>query len=136
MSEEPPLSRLQRAQRLAARLGHRDFDEVVDLLSTVVEYRVGGNDALASVFRGPAEVSAHMRDLADRTDQTFDAIKWEDWLVGDDYVGALVRVHAQGHGAAITTRLMILLGFDPDDRISELTVFFEDPSAAARFFGR
>jgi len=45
-----------------------------------------------------------------------------------------VYVHARGHGASFTARLIFLLGFDPSDKVSEITVFFEDPNAVDRFF--
>jgi hypothetical protein len=77
-----------------------------------------------------------VRDLVDRTDNTYDAFKWEDWLVGDQHVAALVRVRAHGHGAIFAARLVLLFGFDPADKVSEITVFFEDAGAAERFFGR
>jgi ketosteroid isomerase-like protein len=136
MTADPPPSRLQIAKQLAAHLGRRDFDQFVHLLSPEVEYRVGGNHMLAGTFRGPDEVTAHVRELVDRTDNTYDAFKWEDWLVGDRHVAAIVRVHAQAHGAIFAARLLVLLGFDPADKVSEITVFFEDASEAERFFSR
>ena len=136
MTADPPPSRLQIAQRLATHLGRRDFDQFIHLLSHEVEYRVGGNHMLAGTFRGPDEVTAHVRDLVDRTDNTYDAFKWEDWLVGDQHVAALVRVHGEGHGAIFAARLVVLLGFDPADKVSEITVLFEDASGAERFFSR
>lgn len=122
------------SSRLATHIGRRDFDQFADLLSADVEYRVGGSHTLAGTFRGPADVVAHVRDLVDRTDNTYEAFKWENWLVGDQYVAALVRVHAQGHGAILAARLVVLFGFDPTDKISEITVFFEDASSVERFF--
>lgn len=134
MTAEAPPSRLQIAQRLTVHLGHRDFDQFIDLLSHDVEYRVEGNHVLAGTFRGRDEVITHVRDLVDRTDSTFDAVKWEDWLVGDHNVAALVRVHAQRRGAIYASRLVVLLGFDPADKVSEITIFFEDANGADRFF--
>jgi ketosteroid isomerase-like protein len=134
MTLETPSSRLQAAHLLAAHLGHSDFEKFTDLLSQNVTYRVGGNHALAGTFHGPDEVVAHMRHLVDSTRDTFDAIKWEDWLVGDPHVAALVRIHARGRGALYEGRLVILFGFDPANKVSEITVFFEDASGAERFF--
>jgi hypothetical protein len=91
---------------------------------------------LAGNFRGPDAVVAHVRDLVDRTDNTYGAVKWEDWLVGDHNVAALVRVQAQGHGAIFVSRLVVLLGFDPGDKVSQITVFFEDAGGVERFFGQ
>jgi hypothetical protein len=106
------------------------------LLSPDVTYRVGGNHALAGTFRGPDEVIAHMRELVDRTGDTYDAFKWEDWLVGELHVAALVRIHARGRATIYVGRLVVLFGFDPADKVSEITIFFEDTSAAERFFSQ
>jgi len=136
MTIEQPPSRLQIAQRLAAHLGHGDFDQYIGLLSEDVTYRVGGNHALAGIFHGPEEVTAHVRDVADLTGNTYDAIKWEDWLVGEHHVAAVVRIHAQGHGAGLAARHVVLLRFDPADKISEIRVLFDDAGDTERFIGR
>jgi ketosteroid isomerase-like protein len=135
MTDASPHSRLQIAQQLATHLGHDDFEQFVDLLSPEVTYRVGGSHPLAGTYHGPGEATDHMRDLVDRTKDTFEALQWEDWLVGQDHIAALVQVNAQGHGASFTTRLVFLLGFDGSNKVSEITVLFEDPNAADRFFG-
>jgi ketosteroid isomerase-like protein len=136
MTADPPLSRIQIAQRLASHFGHRDFDQCIDLLSENVTYRVGGNHALAGTFHGRDEVIAHAMDLVNRTGNTFDTFKWEDWLVGENHVATLLRAHATEHGATLELRLLVLMGFDPSDKVSEVTIFFEDASSAERFFGR
>jgi ketosteroid isomerase-like protein len=136
MTVAPPPSRLHVAQQVAAHLGHPDFDEILELLSPDVSYRVVGNHALAGTFRGPDEVIAHVKHVVDWTGNTYDPFKWEDWLVGEHHVAALVRVHAHGHGAAYAARLVMLFGFDPADKVSEITICFEDTGAAERFFGR
>jgi ketosteroid isomerase-like protein len=136
MTTEQPPSRLQIAQRLAAHLGHGDFDQYIGLLSEDVTYRVGGNHALAGIFHGPDEVTAQMRAVVDLTESTFDATKWEDWLVGEHHVAAVVQIHAQGHGATVTARQLVLLRFDPADKISEITVLVDDAGSTERFVGR
>jgi ketosteroid isomerase-like protein len=136
MTVDPPLSRLQIAQRLASHLGHADFDQTIDLLSENVSYRVGGNHALAGTFHGRDQVMAHVMDLVKRTGNTWDTVKWEDWLVGELHVAVLMRVHASEHGATLEVRLLVLLAFDPMDKVSEISVFFEDPGSTERFFGR
>ena len=136
MTVGPPLSRLNVAYQLAAHLGQRDFDKVVDLLSQDVTYRVGGNHTLAGTFRGPVQVVAHVRQLVERTGDTYDAFKWDDWLVGAHHVAGLVRIHAHGHAAVYSGKLVVLFGFDPADKVCEITVLFEDAGGAERFFGR
>jgi ketosteroid isomerase-like protein len=129
------MTRLQIAQELALHLGHRDFEQFLELLSPEVTYRVGGSHPLAGTYHGPDEVTDHMRDVVDRTKDTFEALQWEDWLVGQDHIAALVRINAQGHGASFSARLIFLLGFDARNKVSEITILFEDPNAAERFFG-
>jgi ketosteroid isomerase-like protein len=135
MTDASPDSRLQIAQQLATHLGHRDFERFLEFLSPAVTYRVGGSHPLAGTYHGPGEVTDHMRDLVDRTKDTVEALQWEDWLVGQDHIAALVKIRAQGHGASFTARLMFLFGFDASNKVSEITVLFEDPNAVERFFG-
>jgi hypothetical protein len=106
MTDASPHSRLQIAQQLATHLGHRDFEQVLELLSPEVTYRVGGSHPLAGTYHGPHEVTDHMRDLVHRTKDTFEALQWEDWLVGQYHVAPLVQINAQGHGTSFTARLM------------------------------
>jgi ketosteroid isomerase-like protein len=105
------------------------------LISEDVTYRAGGDNALSGTFHGREEVSAHLREVVERTGDTYEALKWEDWLVGEDHVAAIVRVHAEEHGAVLTARLVILLAFDPADKISEITVLFDDARSTDRFIG-
>ena len=135
MTDTAPLSQLQIAQQLATQLGHRDFDQVIELLSPDVTYRVGGRHPLAGTFHGPDEVTNHIREIVDWTKDTFEALKWEDWLVGQHHIAALVRIHAQAHGAIFTARAIFLLHFDRNNKVSEITIYFEDQSAVDRFFG-
>jgi ketosteroid isomerase-like protein len=136
MTAEQAPTRLQIAKSLAAHLGHRDFDQYIGLLSEDVTYRVGGNHALAGIFHGRDEVAAQMRGVVDLTGSSFDTVKWEDWLVGEHHVAAVVQVHAQGHGAIVTARQVVLLKFDPADKISEITVLVDDAGSIERFVGR
>jgi ketosteroid isomerase-like protein len=117
------------------RLGHRDSEQLQHFLSPTVIYRVPGRHALAGSFHGIDEVLAHLRNLADRSGGTFNAYKFEDWLVSENSVAAVVDIHAQDHGAILTERTIFLLGFDGLDRISEIGVFFQNEDAIERFFG-
>ncbi len=134
MTAAPPPSRLQIAHQLAAHLGHRDFDKVAELLSPEVTYRVEGNHVLAGRFHGPEEVMTHVQEVAERTGDTYDPFKWDDWLVGDQHVAALFRIRAQGHGAVFSAKILVLFGFDSADKVSEIRVFFDDAEGADRFF--
>jgi ketosteroid isomerase-like protein len=116
-------------------MGHRDVEEAAPFLSPNVVYRVPGQHSLAGSFHGIDEVMAHLLDLAGRSGGTFNAFKFEDWLVSESSVAVVVDVHIQGHGATVTERNIFLFGFDGSDRISEISLFFQNQDAIERFFG-
>ena len=59
-----------------------------------------------------------------------DTFKWEDWLVGEQHVAALADVHIHMQGKRYKSRHLFLVGFDTDDKIVEIVVFFEDEHSA------
>jgi ketosteroid isomerase-like protein len=136
MTDSSLPTRLATAQEFLLHIGHPDFDRAIGLLSPQVVYRIPGRHALAGTFHGPDEVTAHLTTLLERTTGTFEALKWEDWLVGQDHVAALVTVHVQSNASAYTGRHLFLVTFDVDDRISGISVFFENEDSAERFFGQ
>jgi hypothetical protein len=105
---EPPPSRLQIARRPAAHFGDREFDQFVGLLSKDVTYRVGGNHALAGTFHEPEQVTGRRTDVVDRTGNTYDTCKWEDWLVGEHEVGDVIVADVSADG------VKALLALDQD----------------------
>jgi ketosteroid isomerase-like protein len=125
-------SRVATAQAFLRRVGHRDAGEVTELLSEHVIYRVPGHGSLAGTFTGREAVLRHLKELVELTHDTLDEVKWEDWMIGDLYLAALVQVHAQPQGRMYSGRHIYLLGFDVDNRIEEVTVFFGDEDAASR----
>jgi ketosteroid isomerase-like protein len=128
-------TRRQTAQRFVMQIGRRDIDQAIELLSPGVRYHVLGNHALAGTFSGPEEVRKHLISLDDRTLGTFEAIKWEDWLVGEDHVAALATIRMSAGGKLFTGRHLFLAEFDVADMIVGITIFFEDEASALRFFG-
>jgi YceI-like domain/FAD binding domain len=54
-------------------------------------HQVLGLHALAGTFSTPAEIVEHHDGLASCTMGTFEATKWDDWLVGEEYVGCVAR---------------------------------------------
>src|SRR5208283_3140195 len=86
------------AQQFVMHVGHRDFGRSIELLSSNVTYRVPGNHALAGVFSGREAVTRHLIDLVERTAGSFDAVKWEDWMLGEHHVAALADIHIQSAG--------------------------------------
>ena len=123
-------TRLATAQQFVSHIGHHDFERSIELLSSDVTYRVAGTSALAGTFSGCGEVTRHLIDLVERTAGTFDALKWEDWMVGERHVAALVKIQVDAAARRYEGRVLFLVRFDVDDKIEEIVVFFEDERAA------
>jgi ketosteroid isomerase-like protein len=134
VSESSASVRMNAAEQFALHMGHSDIEQVKQYLSPNVVYRVPGRHALAGSFHGVDDVFAHLVALAQRSNGTFNAYKFEDWLVSENSVAAVVDIHIQEHGAFLTERSIFLFGFDASDRISEIGVFFQDEAAIDRFF--
>jgi ketosteroid isomerase-like protein len=128
--------RLSAAQQFLMHTGRGDFEEAVNLLSEDVSYRAQGNNALAGLFTGRDAVIRHLGDLVERTRGTFEAFKWDDWLVGERHVVGLSSIHAQAAGRMYKGRTVTVLRFNVADEIEGITIFFEDQSAIDRFIGR
>ena len=78
----------------------------------------------------------HLMRLFERTGGTFDAFKWEDWMLGEHHVAALANVHLNTKGQMYKgAPICFLVRFDKHDKIQEITVFFEDQRSAERFLG-
>jgi ketosteroid isomerase-like protein len=135
MSGGAPPSRLAIAQKFLTHIGHRDFEEVLDLLAPNAVYRAPGHHELAGVFTGRDEISAHLQTLFERTQGTFDTLKWEDWMLGEYHVAALADVHVQIQGYRYNSRHLMLVRFEGDDKIAEIILFFEDERSLERLFG-
>ncbi|MGA2302974.1 MAG: hypothetical protein ABSH29_02115 [Acidimicrobiales bacterium] len=127
--------RLARAQLFLTHIGRGDFLQAIDLLSENVTYRAQGNNALAGSFTGRDAVIRHLTELVERTKGTFEAFKWEDWLIGEHHVVGLSSIHAQSHGRIYKGRSLTVLGFNVAEEIEHITVFFEDQNAIDRFIG-
>ena len=131
----PEGTRLAIARQFLAHIGHRDVDQGIELLSADATSRVPGSRALAGTFSGRDEVMRHLTDLYERTGGTFDAYKWEDWMVGEHHVAALADVHFDAKGQMYEGRHLLLVRFDLDDKIEEITVFFGDQRSIERLLG-
>lgn len=134
-SDRTPSPRLDLAQQFMSHIGHRDFDSAMSLLAPDATYRVLGNSSLSGVFSGRADVTTHLTRLVERTNETFDTVNWEDWMVGASHVAALVTVQAQSRGMLYHGRAIFLSKFRVDDKIEEFIVFFEDEAGVTRFLG-
>jgi len=127
--------RLAIAQQYLIHTGRGDVTEAVSLLAENVAYRAQGHNALAGLFTGRDEVTRHLAQLVERTSGTFEAFKWEDWLIGENHVVGLSSIHAQSDGRIYKGRTVTVLRFNAADQIEGITVFFDDQSAIDRFIG-
>jgi ketosteroid isomerase-like protein len=133
-SHDDRAGRLRTAERFVALLGRPDVEPVLNLLSPSATYHVSGMHALSGTFATPEDILSHLRDLAARTKGTLEATKWDDWLVGDHHVAGIGRLQMQANGQIYEGRHVFFFTFDLDDQIDAITVFYEDPAAAMRFF--
>ena len=135
MPDGPPPTRVAIAQQFLVLVGHRDVDQGIELLSPQATYHVPGIHALAGTFSGRDEIMRHLISLFDRTGGTYDAFKWQDWMLGEHHVAALAIVHINTKGQIYKARHLYLVRFDIHDKIEDVTVFFEDLRSAERFLG-
>jgi len=136
MPEGTQPTRLAIAQQFMAHIGHRDVDHGIELLSPNATSRIPGSHALAGTFSGRDEIMRHLINLYERTGGTFDAYKWEDWMLGEHHVAVLASVHFNTKGQMYEGRHLLLVRFDIDDKVEEIAVFFEDQRSVERFLGR
>jgi ketosteroid isomerase-like protein len=135
MSNDTPQHRQQLAQRFLESLGRCDVAPTIEMLDAAATYQVPGLHALAGTFSGPDEMVEHLDSLARRTTGTYEATKWEDWLLGQEYMAAVARIEMQGGGRRYSGRQVFVLRFTRTDQIDHLTVYFEDSAGVARFIG-
>ncbi len=127
-------SRIEITQQFLAHIGHGDLDQSARLLSPDATYRVMGSHPLAGVFSGKEAICQHLVQLYERTKGTFDTVKWEDWMLGENHVAALASIRVQSRGKIYKGRNLFVVRFNSEDKISEVNIFFEDAEAAERFF--
>jgi ketosteroid isomerase-like protein len=134
MARPPEPQRLLNAKQflLSTSLTHGDSE--TSLLSPNVVYTVPGDHKLSGVFHGPDEVGRHIAALVDYSKGTFEVVRWMDWMLGETHITALQYAQAQHGGRTYRGHQLYLLESDPDDRLSDIKVFFEDQKAADRFF--
>jgi ketosteroid isomerase-like protein len=127
--------RMAAAQQFLTHIERGDYGPVLGLMSDQVTYRSQGNNALSGLFIGRDAVARHLQQLFERTRGTFEAFKWDDWLIGEHHAVGLASVHAQSNGRIYKGRTLTVVGFNMADEIDGVTVFMEDQSAMDRFIG-
>ena len=133
-SRDARAAHVQTAERFLAQLGRSDVEPVRGLLSPTATYHVLGMHALSGTFSTPEDILGQLRELAARTKGTVEATKWDDWLVGDYHVAGIGWLHMQANGQIYEGRHVFFFTFDTNDKIEAISVFYEDPAAAMRFF--
>jgi hypothetical protein len=126
--------RLHNARRFFMSYTRENVDEVMDLLSPDVVYTVPGQSRISGVFQGPDAVRRHIAALIEISRNTFEVLKWLDWMVGETHITALQFAQAQSHGSIYRGHHLYLLETDRNDLLSDIKVFFENQQAADRFF--
>jgi ketosteroid isomerase-like protein len=134
MSVPAESPRLINARKFFMSLAASQLEEAAHLLSPNITYTVPAGNALSGVFRGPAEVKRHLIELFEFSHETYDALKFADWMVGDSHVAMLQDAQLQGNGKIYRGHQLFLVTFDQNDALSRIEVFFENQEAANRFF--
>jgi hypothetical protein len=123
------------ARSFVINLGTSRTDAALQWLAPDAVYRVLGKHALSGEFAGHDAISKHLAALIMQTDGRFDPVKFVDWMLGLRHVAVLVDVHVEVGRAAELLHHLLLIGFNSDDLIQEVTVFSSDPDVADRLYG-
>ena len=115
-------------------VGRSDVDGAMGLLSKTATYRVEGIHSLSGTYSAD-EIVDHLVEMIRRTSGTFDATKFDDWLIGEYHVACVVKVTFHSEGRRFSGHVVFLFRFDSGDLIDRVNVFFDDADAVSRFFG-
>ncbi len=134
MPNSPEPARLVNVRKFFLSLSSDQLNQVDHLLSPRITYTVPGRSSLSGVFRGPAEVKRHLAKLLALSSDTYDVLKWVDWMVGESHIAVLQSVQLQRDRAIYRAQTLFLVQTDPDDLLSDIRVYFEDQQEADAFF--
>jgi ketosteroid isomerase-like protein len=134
MEHSPEPQRLVNARQFFLSFSLTHLDDATRLLSPDIVCTVPGQNKLSGVFHGPDEVRRHLATLVEISGGTFEILKWMDWMVGETHITALQYAQAQRESRIYRGHHLFLLESDSDDLLSDIKIFFEDQSAADRFF--
>lgn len=123
------------ARSFVVNLGASRPQDALELLAPDANYRVLGHHALSGSFSGREAIATHLAALVTQTDGRFDPVKYVDWMLGLRHVAILVDVHVEVGRAEQLLHHLILMGFNSDNLIREVTVFSSDPDVADRLYG-
>jgi ketosteroid isomerase-like protein len=112
-----------------------DISSATGLLDEKVRYYIPGSHSLSGQFDGAESVAKHIRNILEITNSTVDVLQWEDWLVGIDYIAALVRISTRPRGSMFTFRGIYLIEMSEENKIRRIELFLEDQAQFQRVFG-
>lgn len=125
--------RIDTLREFLQRFFRGDLPGALSLFHEDVRYRIPGQTFLSGEFRSRDQVSRHLQEFKQFTNGTGDIVKWEDWLVGLEYVAAVTTTHMQHPGSLMTCRSVFVAAFSEDGLIEDFEVFFSDERALERF---
>jgi ketosteroid isomerase-like protein len=111
-----------------------DISSATKLVDEKVRYHVPGSHSLSGQFDGAESVAKHIRNVLEITNSTVDVLQWEDWLVGVDYVAAVVRMSTRPRGSLLTFRAIYLIEMSEENKIRRIELFVEDQAQLERVF--
>lgn len=133
----PDQTRLRIARRFLTSLEGRAPDPSIgEVLAPDVKFHILGTHRFAGTFVGHEAVVQHVKEFQEWSAGRYQTVKWEDWLIGETHVAALVQAQVGRSGAVFRGRLFFVLEFDPANRIAGMAVFPQDVAAMDRFFPR
>lgn len=111
-----------------------NVEDAIPLLDEHVTYSVPGSHQAAGTFEGPASVAEHVGNLLKLTCGTIDVTQWEDWLLGVDHIGAIIKMRLQRTGRVYRFRSVYIVTMTDEDKIRRIELFFGDQAAVERVF--
>lgn len=108
--------------------------DAVALLEPDAEIHLPGRASIAGDFVGPDAVAEHLRQFLKMTEDPVNVLGYDDWLVGDVYIGGIVRLELQRPGRLGQFRIVYLAIVSEARKIAHIDVFYDNPDVFERFF--
>jgi hypothetical protein len=119
-------ARLDVVKKFLILMTNQEVDDAITLLSSQVLYRVPAIQGMTTEFSGREEVAEHLAHFFQEIRGTFDLLKWDDWLVGNQRIGALATVRMERNKQVMTEEIVFLLTVDEHNQISTVTLYLND----------
>ena len=109
-------------------------DDAVALLEPDVRIHLPGRARIAGDFVGPHAVAEHLKQFLQMTEDPINVLGYDDWLVGNVYIGGIVRLELQRPGRFDQFRIVYLVQVSEKLKISRVDIFYDNPDVFERFF--